>query len=116
MVTGTNIFSSGDGARSFDLWGIGLVVIVAFFVISGIKNKNLFASLLSMVGCLIPFMSFGLIAAAVFAVLGGAIDSWENERATEEGREVRLYNGDTAPVEDNPDTEIPEHVYYPEGQ
>lgn len=114
MVEGTNLLSTGEGHVPFDLFGLGFIAIIIWCAYRGIRSRKFGAASVLAGGLCFLWIFVGGGLAVSGAVLGYLADGWENRQAENQGREVRLYDGDTAPVEDNPDTEIPEHVYHPE--
>lgn len=118
MVTGTNILSTGEGHVPFDLFGIGFIAIIVWCAYKGIRSRKLgAASVLAGILCFLWLFGGGALAAGG-AVFGHVVDGWENKQAEKEGRDVRLYNGDTAPVveEETPIPEVEEptgHAFIP---
>lgn len=97
-VTGTSFISQPGFAGGVYKWGF--IIIIAVMLLAGIRQRAIGAYLVEAFKMCLLWLPAGFFIMCTIGILGYAVDGWETNRAQVEGREVRLYNGDTTPPPD----------------
>lgn len=106
MVTGTNFLTHGAGSFNFITWGF--IAIGVFTVYSIVRQRAIIGPLFTAFSLSIFWIPVALFISIFGFVFGLAGDTWETSQAEREGRDVRLYDGETTPVpEETPIPTVP---------
>lgn len=117
MVTGTNIITAGH-LNPFTIYGLGFIVILVYPLFKGRRRGSVIGTGVNTGALFVLWFWVGGMMTLFSVFVADGLDGWENEKAKEEDREVRLYDGGTAPVveEETPIPEVEEptgHAYIP---